>query len=497
MLTPNTIGKLIRNEAEVSKNVARKIHRDRVLEFEREIQDRLRKLTAIEEGMNEISQQRKEWLENISQNHLESSNTFQQHVRLFQLESELIGWKFKLNTIALDEEYENHLLDLLINYTKPLQENETEDLRNAYIQQKSREKTTQMKYTLQNTLNERIDLNAQVHNLHFQYAELKYASEHQQRHQYEELKHNLNEYLKMMAEQKAKFGRMSHEVMKDYLILRHNASVIQTVLQANQNHAAAIRHELQQVLDGVVCEAQEQRTKLEKLSQDELVTLTSDLRTEIATKESLVEQYHERIEGLKSQKTEVTLRLYREIVLYDKQHQSLQATRHAQQKVITSELAGLKEQIRQLERQLYVAKVVEEEGNTSQETVQSASPERGRTRPKSSKPLAKGRSSTSHGRTSRSRSAGAGAGAGGRKKQSKGRPKSVSHSNTGPDRGTSMARRQTRTHHEQQQPDTAEDEQNEMLLAQLQQSLQRLELPPFTQQQALQPRHHNHNHHTA
>jgi hypothetical protein len=353
MKSSNSINKKIRNDDQVSKSVARKIHRDRVLQFEKEIQERLRKLAVIESGMNEISMQRKEWLENISQNHHESSNTFQQHVRLFQLQSEHIAWKFKLSSLSLDEEYENHLLDLLIDYTQPLHDNETEEIRNQQIQIKSREKTTQMKYALQTALDERIDMNGQLYGLQMQYSELKVASDLQQKQQYEELKHHLNEYLHNMHEQKMSLRKVSHEVMKDYLILRHNAQVIQEILNHNQNQANAIRFELQKVLDSIVVEAKEQRSKLERLSHEELVALTNDLRHEITMKESIIETLTKRIATLKTQKTQTTYTLFQEIMSYQKQYNDLQSKRYHDVKMITQELTFLKQQIYHLECQLY------------------------------------------------------------------------------------------------------------------------------------------------
>ncbi len=107
----------------------RTLNRERVLEFETEIADLLKSLLVLKKEMDEVNHHRKEWLHNISQAHTHSTDVYVEKVELLRAQCELSSLNMKLDGLRLEGHYETQTLKMLIEATKPLGQEESEEER--------------------------------------------------------------------------------------------------------------------------------------------------------------------------------------------------------------------------------------------------------------------------------------------------------------------------------------------------------------------------------
>jgi hypothetical protein len=72
-------------------HVQRRLNREKVIEFENEIRQKLYYLKEIEGKMSKINEKRGEWLKNISFQHYTDNTNFHNKVELIKAQTELIS----------------------------------------------------------------------------------------------------------------------------------------------------------------------------------------------------------------------------------------------------------------------------------------------------------------------------------------------------------------------------------------------------------------------
>lgn len=244
--------------------VQKRLNRSRVLEFEREVEGKLVSLGRIESEMKEIGDQRRNWLDNISTTHNQGNDVYQKRIELVKVQAEMASLGLKLDSLRLEGHHESQRLAMLVEATRPLKPQETDEQRDFELTMKARRDTDVLRSAIQSSLDYRTQLGNVAYDLTLNLNRLQQQSELEQAQKAEDLKEHLTSYCDRMNESINRAQDNYSEIIKEYLVLRHNAQVVKEILARSQNDASFERQELQKKLDKMVNDAQEQRYKLGK-----------------------------------------------------------------------------------------------------------------------------------------------------------------------------------------------------------------------------------------
>lgn len=329
--------------------VQRKLNRTRVAEFEKEIETSLNSLDVIEKSMKDVGQQRKDWLENIAHSHQRGTDIYQKRLELIKVQGEMASLNLKLDILRLERQYETQTLSSLVEATKPLGERETEQEREVTLMAMARKDNDLLRDALQASLDYRLQLGNYIYDLSSRLSKIKAQAEAEHSTYADDLKTNLQQYMTKMNISMEKSRSLYKTIVKEYLILRHNAHVAKEVLLRSQHDATAARTELQKCLDGIVQEAAEQRERLETASHQELAVRVGDLRDEVIRKERQLEELIIEVRNLKSQRVGDYKELRRMIRKYEARYNKLQKHRSKVVPDLNEELDQLRHNVVDLE----------------------------------------------------------------------------------------------------------------------------------------------------
>mmetsp|Transcript_8470 Transcript_8470/g.14052 ORF Transcript_8470/g.14052 Transcript_8470/m.14052 type:complete len:388 (-) Transcript_8470:18-1181(-) len=333
-------------------NFQKNLNRERVIEFESEMQGKVSALANLERDMQDISEKRKHWLRNITRTDDTGHDIFLAKLGLIQAQAQLSSLEMTLDVARLEGHYEAQTLNYLVAATQPLEDGETEDMRNLALMKCTRQDSDVLSNFLEQSLNHRIKLGNKNYDLQSQLNLLIHEIGFQQIAEEEDFREKLNYYSSRMNTSLVRSKKQYKKLTEEYLILRHNARVAKEVLVRGQNDATQARKELQQCLDTIVEEAQSQREKMERNATSELKYLTEDLRAEVIKKEREVESRSVLVKHLvQHQKKEVST-LRKECNAFTKRYNKLQNTRRAELGVVQVELKNLRDKIAEMEDQL-------------------------------------------------------------------------------------------------------------------------------------------------
>lgn len=327
----------------------RTLNRERVLEFETEIADLLKSLLVLKKEMDEVNHHRKEWLHNISQAHTHSTDVYVEKVELIRAQCELSSLNMKLDGLRLEGHYETQTLKMLIEATKPLGQEESEEEREEAMSWLARRNADELRDAIDASLQYRMSLGSFVYDLQTSLESLRLQSETEQRLQEEDWRNNITIFHNNMLESMKKSKGNYQKIIKEYLILRHNSQVAKEILVRSQNDAIAARGELQKCLDHILTEAAGHRQRIEEQSNAELKMLTNDLRHQVIAKEKELEIAQSVVAEIRKQKTFDHEYLLKEIESYEKKHAGLEQKRLEDLKVIMHELKYLRKSINSVE----------------------------------------------------------------------------------------------------------------------------------------------------
>ncbi|RYY85915.1 hypothetical protein EON63_06720, partial [archaeon] len=268
-----------------SFEVIRQLNRDRVIEFEQEIKEKLKILENIEKQIEATGLQRKEWLKNISNTFQAESDIHTKMIDVVKAEAELTSLQLKLDMIRLESQYDNQKLTLLVEMTRPLDENESVEDREVLLAIKARSNADVLRAALEQSLDVRLRLMDRSHDLQSALSKVKGQATAELQQQAEDVRRKLETYRTQMRYSAARASELYGTVLRDYLILRHNAHVAERILQQSQNDAAAARQRLRSCLELLLQEAAEQRGRMTQSAAQQLAQQTAELRGLVVRKE--------------------------------------------------------------------------------------------------------------------------------------------------------------------------------------------------------------------
>eukprot|EP01031_Cornospumella_fuschlensis_P041499 gene41498-50641_t len=241
-----------------SFEVIRQLNRDRVIEFEQEIKGKLLILGEIEKQIEGTGLQRKEWLKNISNTFQAESDIHTKMIEVIKAEAELTSLQLKLDILQLESQYDQQKLTLLVEMTRPLGEKETPEDREVLLAIKARSNADVLRAALEHSLDVRLRLMDRSHDLQSALSKVKGQAAAELKQQADDVKRKLETYRTQMRYSASRSSEVYSSVLRDYLVLRHNAHVAEQILQQSQNDAASARQRLRACLELLLGEAEAQ-----------------------------------------------------------------------------------------------------------------------------------------------------------------------------------------------------------------------------------------------
>lgn len=327
--------------------------RERVLEFERDLEKRLGNLVEIEQNILALGQLRSRWLTSVS--NIDEVETETYHLRLdtLQAHAELTSLNVQLDRARLEGQYETQALNYLVAATKPQDVNETAEARNRQLTHLARDNLESLRVALKESVDYRSKLARSVHDMIGMLS--KYRIDHDNRHKsvVKELQERIQLYAERMREAVSGAKRQHQRITGEYLLLRHNARVAKEILVRNQNEATLARKILQEKLDSLVEEAATQRERMETAAAAELKIMTDDIRSDVIRKENEANHLRTRIQMLDSSRKTTCRELKRDTRKYSKKYEELQVKRKKEITELGSELKMLRDMVQRVEVELY------------------------------------------------------------------------------------------------------------------------------------------------
>lgn len=335
--------------------VQRGLNRDRVIEFEREIQELLKSLLVIKHDLEDLSNQRKDWLGNISKNFQpqdDQVSVYEKKLELLQAQAVLAQLNLKMDVLRLQSEYERQKLISLVEVTKPLQDDESEEDRLDAMESLQRKHIEELKLALDQSLAYRIQLGNFIYDLNTSLHNINLTNQQELKLQENDWKENMNSFKNNMISSTKKCKETYQTIIKEYLILRHNSQVAKEILLRSQNDAHNARTELQRCLERITIEAAEHRERIESSAALELKTLTSDLRNQVIEKERTLEEVTKYVQTIRKQKKKDFKELLAQIKLYQQKYHDLESKRKDDIRVALHELDQLRHSVNSFEEKL-------------------------------------------------------------------------------------------------------------------------------------------------
>jgi hypothetical protein len=336
----------------VQKNFLRNLNRDRVLEFEKEMQEKLAGLPTIERDLKDISDKRKIWLKNISSSDKVEVDSFLAKLNVMKLQSELSSLQMTLDCCRLDGHYEAQALKYLVAATQPMGDDESEENRRVSLQRLLRQDSDELLGFLEHSLHTRIQLGNLNYDLQQELTRTIHELQLQQIAEEEEFNEKITYYTERMNTSMKVSKQHYGKITEEYLILRHNARVAKEVLVRSQNEASQARQVLQNCLEDIVREAESQREKMEKISNSELKYLTDDLRSQVVRKEQEFQEMTVKVKMLKRKQKKEVSELREELKVNNRKYKKLQSKRKQELQVVQGELGNLRSLIAGIEQRL-------------------------------------------------------------------------------------------------------------------------------------------------
>ena len=326
--------------------------RNRIIDFEKEIEERIEALLVLEADILNTAMLRGRWLASVSHSVGGDSASLRKKLEVLRTKSELIALQLASEDSKIEGFHETQALKYLIEATKPYDDNEVEETRRKKLDSTIQNNIDDLKDALNQSILARSSLTNDVHNLVHEVEKLKFEHEQQNASIVGELQRRISQYTEQLHETSALSKANDRVVTGDYLVLRHNSRVAKELLVRSQNQANYARGFLQEEMEQVAIAAANQREKVEQSSEAELQDLTDGIRIKLLHREQELEdlQTSKRIRK-KSHKKAISL-LEKSCDEFNRKHDDLQAQRKNDLEKVGGELKRLREMVGNVESRL-------------------------------------------------------------------------------------------------------------------------------------------------
>ena len=280
--------------------------RDRVLEFEREIDERIASLTESEAELISTSSLRQQWLAGVSASVGEDSAVVSKQLELLRAKAELANTQLLVENAKLDAFHEAQTLAYLTAATKPYDDGETAEQRTRALDALVKDNVEGLKEVLSASVARRAGVANAVDELVREVEKLKEEQETSNAVTLKELKGRISKYAAQLRECAAVSKNNYREITGDYLVLRHNTRVAKEILARSQSEASMTRKALEERLQRVKLEAELQKERVTESAAAEIQALTEHIREHLEQREHELEELKQAQEDQSgSQKTRI------------------------------------------------------------------------------------------------------------------------------------------------------------------------------------------------
>ena len=326
--------------------------RNRILDFEKEIGERIEALLVYETGILDTGVLRAQWLASVSNSVGGDSQAFRKKLEILRTKSEFYSSQLTLENAKMEGFTESQSLGYLIAATKPYADGETEEKRKKSLEIVVQNNIEDLKDALNQCIAQRADITNNVRDLVHDVETLKFEHEQQNASVVGELERKISQYTEQLRDISATSKANDREITGDYLVLRHNSRVAKEMLVRSQNEANLARKVLQEGMDQVELASASQREKIEHSSEAELMELTDGIRLKVVKSEQELEELQaSRIERLRSRKLKIRS-LNKACDEFNYKYEELQAQRKNDLERVSGELKRLREMVEKVDLRL-------------------------------------------------------------------------------------------------------------------------------------------------
>jgi len=316
--------------------------RDRVHAFEGEMEKAIASLTDVEKEIVDMNRMRSGWLKSVAGADEIDLESYEKTLEAFKKQAEIIQISVEEDAIRLDAVYEKQQLQMLVEATKPLEDDETDKVREKRLAALAMEGTVEMKAALEVSVAERRRLCDESADLTRACEMAKGNYQNKGIMRGDEIKKRIQGYIRRLTESVEEGKARVRSTTRDYLVLRHNAKVAAEILQRSENDAHRHREELQRSLEAVVSETAVHMERMEHGCREEVKKLTGSVRENVIRRERELEDLRQRTYAREIENKE-TNRKYRRLVKeYGGMYDDLQDKRRKDIRAITDVLRDLK-----------------------------------------------------------------------------------------------------------------------------------------------------------
>ena len=324
-------------------------NRIRVLDFEKEAEERLSSLGQTEQDILSVGKLRQRWLSSVNNMDEVETDTFGLQLENMRANLELAELNLSIDQIQMEELYEQQTLNYLVQATKPLENGESKESRAEILEQMTKENLDELCGALRTSIDFRSKINKKMRDSTVELAKLRVNHDNRHSVAVSDLQDRMAQYAERMKEAVLASKKQHKKITGEYLVLRHNARVAKEVLQRSQNEAQLGRKLLQEKLEKLTEEAAGQRERMEAAALAELKIMTEDIRNNVIRKENEVNDVRRHIELLKSSQKQSNRDLRKAVKVYDTKRLNLEKRRKSEITVIKEELQGLRNMCTSLE----------------------------------------------------------------------------------------------------------------------------------------------------
>ena len=292
---------------------------------------------------------RRNWLESVAGADEIDLEAFQKTLESLKKQAEIIQISVEEDAIRLDFVYEKQQLEMLIEATKPMEDGETDKMRDRRLTALAMEGTNEMRAALEVSVAERRRLADETTDLLRMCDTAKAMYENKGKMRGEEIKKRIDGYIQRLLEGVESGRTRLRGTTRDYLVLRHNAKVATEVLQRSENDAHRQREELQKSLEALTAETALHLERMEHGCREEIKKLTNSVREQVIKKERELEDLRQRDSAARMDDRAACKKYRRGIIEFEGRYEELQNKRRKDIRAITEVLRNLKAALQRAE----------------------------------------------------------------------------------------------------------------------------------------------------
>jgi hypothetical protein len=322
--------------------------RERVLLFEKELQQNVERAVRIEKQILNLTEARREYISSITSSgrHYETTN---QRVKLSSLETSVIALDFLLKEYEFKEVKGTQELVLIELSTRPLDVNETNEQRNQSIAQAHINHQDSTCEWLVDAISLCMKDKSKLRSI---LTEAKHFESEVQASIDDIINTTLSQLEEFITNMKIYISQseiVRKKVTGDYLVLRHNARVAEKVLCERRQAAVIAREDMQANLDALLREASLRRSNVEESLRSEQARLLQEARENVMQRENEVDLLAAVVKGSAKKAKKTVSRLKSSIKQYEVMYTKLAKRREKDVKTINAELKKFRDMIAAVE----------------------------------------------------------------------------------------------------------------------------------------------------